>query len=139
MIRAARATWVALASANAFVLGAARALTPDPSGVGTHLQLGLPRCGFLAWTGLPCPACGLTTSFAHMAHGEIAQAASAHALGVPLFAIALVSVPLCVWAGVRELPPFETFARVHAAEGCKLIAVIGFVYWCARLTWIVMH
>jgi hypothetical protein len=121
------------------VLGIARALTPDPSGVGTHLQLGLPRCGFLALTGLPCPACGLTTAFAHMARGELAQAASAHALGVLLFALTLGSIPLGVWAGVRELPPSETFRRLRAAQSCTALALLGLVYWCARVTWIVVH
>jgi hypothetical protein len=136
---AARTSWFGMAAASAMLLGIARALTPDPSGVGTHLQLGLPRCGFLRLTGLPCPACGLTTAFAHMARGEIAQAASANALGVLLFAIVCSSIPLGVWAGVRDLPLSETCTRLHAAEGCRAIAIIGLVYWCARVTWIVVH
>jgi hypothetical protein len=28
------------------------------------------RCEFLYRTGLPCPSCGMTTSFSHMAHGQ---------------------------------------------------------------------
>src|SRR4051794_12249344 len=80
----ARSTWFGFAAVSAIVLGIARLLSPDPSGVGTHLQLGLPRCGFLALTGLPCPACDLTTAFAHMARGEIAAAASVNAFGVLL-------------------------------------------------------
>lgn len=138
-MNATRTTWFGTAASSAILLGIARALTPDPSGIGTHLQLGLPRCGFLWLTGLPCPACGLTTAFAHMARGEIAQAASANALGVLLFAIACSSIPLGVWAGVRELPLSETFRRLHAAESCSAIAIIGLVYWCARVTWIVVH
>ena len=114
-------------------------LTPDPSGVGTHVQLGLPRCGFLAITGLPCPACGLTTAFAHMARGEVASACGANAFGVLLFAIIALALPLGVWAGVRKLPIVETFARVHAAQSGGVIILVGFVYWCARVTWIVVH
>ena len=132
-------TWFGIAAASAAVLGIARVLTPDPSGVGTHVQLGIPRCGFLAITGLPCPACGLTTAFAHMARGEIGGALDANALGVLLFAIVCVMLPFGVWAGVRELPLFETFARVRAAQSCGMIAALGFVYWCARVTWIVVH
>jgi hypothetical protein len=134
-----RSTWFGLATVSAIVLGIARALTPDPSGVGTHLQLGLPRCGFLSLTGLPCPACGLTTAFAHMARGEIAAAASVNAFGVLLFAIVCGAIPLAVWAGVRELPLSQTFARLHAAKSGSAIAIMGLVYWCARVTWIVAH
>lgn len=134
-----RITWFSVAAASAAVLAIARALTPDPSGHGTHLQLGLPRCGFLLITGMPCPACGLTTAFAHMARGEIARAASANAFGVLLFAIAVLAIPFGVWAGVRELPPTETLARVHAAKSGSAIAIVGLLYWCARVTWIVAH
>jgi hypothetical protein len=138
-MNASRATWFGIAGSSAAVLAIARALTPDPSGIGTHLQLGLPRCGFLALTGLPCPACGLTTAFAHMARADFAAAVSANALGVLLFVLACASVPLGVWAGVRKLPPRETFARLHAAESGAAIALAALVYWCARVTWIVVH
>ena len=47
------------------VLWIATLLQPDPSGIGTHHQLGLNPCGFLTEIGYPCPMCGMTTSFAH--------------------------------------------------------------------------
>ena len=45
-------------------------LTPDPSGAGTHRQLGQPSCTMLVVTGYPCPTCGMTTAFAHAVRGE---------------------------------------------------------------------
>lgn len=45
-------------------------ITPDPRGFGTHEQLGMPPCHFLAWTGIPCPGCGVTTSVSLAAHGD---------------------------------------------------------------------
>ena len=69
------------------MLAIARALTPDPSGFGTHTQLGLPPCGFLRLTALPCPLCGLTTAFAHMARLQLTSALHAHVLGPLLFAL----------------------------------------------------
>jgi uncharacterized protein DUF2752 len=49
-------------------------LTPDPRGVGTHEQLGLPPCQTLALFGFPCPFCGMTTAFTHMARGQVWEA-----------------------------------------------------------------
>jgi hypothetical protein len=48
-------------------------IQPDPRGFGTHEQLGMSPCHFLAFTGLPCPGCGVTTSVALAAHGSFAQ------------------------------------------------------------------
>jgi len=74
-------------------------LTPRPEGHGTHQQLGLPPCMFLARTGYPCPSCGLTTSFAAMAHGQAGQAFAAHAAG-PVLMLAMAALGL---AGLGEL------------------------------------
>ena len=52
----------------ALVLFLAWWLSPDPRGYGTHEQLGLPPCSAELLFGLPCPFCGMTTSFSLMAH-----------------------------------------------------------------------
>lgn len=49
------------------VLATAIWLEPSQAGHGTHTQLGLNSCSFLTYSGLPCPMCGATTSFALMA------------------------------------------------------------------------
>lgn len=56
------------------VLGIATWLEPAVGGHSTHTQLGLSPCTFLAITGIPCPMCGATTSFALMADGRWADA-----------------------------------------------------------------
>lgn len=60
------------------ILATARWLTPNPRGLGTHEQLGLPPCGFYLWYGLPCPSCGMTTSWAWLARGELEAACRQH-------------------------------------------------------------
>jgi hypothetical protein len=116
------------------VLVVARALAPDPSLVGTHVQLGLPPCAFLAWTGVPCPTCGLTTAFAHMARLEITMAARAHWLGPLLFALNVAALPLCAFACVRALPFAQVIKRLRLARVAAIIAAAATVGWFARLS-----
>jgi hypothetical protein len=101
------------------LLGTAASLEPDPRGFGTHEQLGLPPCGFEDRTGIPCPTCGVTTSFAHFARGQVLEAFRVHAgaaagfvllAGVTLLAALRLAVAwpdLSRWrrAGVRVVLP----------------------------------
>ncbi|MBI1850834.1 MAG: DUF2752 domain-containing protein [Planctomycetes bacterium] len=75
------------------MLSVARSLEPDPRGFGTHEQLGLPPCGFASQTGMPCPTCGMTTSFAHFARGHVVDALRSNAFGAVAF-LAVVAVTL---------------------------------------------
>jgi len=81
------------------ILVTACSLTPRACGYGTHEQMGLPACSFLARTGLPCPTCGVTTSVAAMAHGRLAAALHAQAFGVLMFA----AVAFLAVVGTTEL------------------------------------
>ncbi len=76
------------------VMGIARVVKPDPRGYGTHEQLGLPPCSFRMLTGVACPSCGMTTSFAYVARGELRRAASTNLAGCLL---ALGTVALAPW------------------------------------------
>ena len=66
------------------VLCIAASLHPDPAGHGTHEQLGLPPCAFLAAAGYPCPTCGMTTAFSHAAHLHLVTAFRTHPFGAAL-------------------------------------------------------
>ncbi|MFM7056685.1 MAG: DUF2752 domain-containing protein [Planctomycetota bacterium] len=71
----------------------ARVLNPDASGLGTHRQLGLPPCAFLRATGMVCPQCGLTTSFALLVRGRTGEALRANPAGPVLAGILLAAWP----------------------------------------------
>ncbi|MCP4807311.1 MAG: DUF2752 domain-containing protein [Proteobacteria bacterium] len=73
------------------VLGVAAWLDADPAGHGTHKQLGLGTCTILAMTGWPCPMCGMTTTFTHMAHGSVLDAVVTQPFGVVLFLLTLAT------------------------------------------------
>jgi hypothetical protein len=131
--RAERAQWGVLGAAALAVLAIARGLDPDPSGMGTHVQLGLPPCSFLVMTGLPCPTCGLTTAFAYMARLEITHALAANAIGPVLFGLTLASVPLCAWGCATAHPLSDTIKRLRLMRLVAIIAAAVAVSWLSRL------
>lgn len=65
-----RLTALMVALAALSVLVTASLLQPSPQGTGTHLKMGFERCQFLRTTNLPCPSCGMTTSFSWFARGN---------------------------------------------------------------------
>lgn len=82
----------------------AATLTPDPSGMGTHTQLGLLQCGFEVVTGYPCATCGCTTAFAHAAHGSLWQSLLTQPFGA-LLALALAMLTLVfAWSACTNMP-----------------------------------
>jgi Protein of unknown function (DUF2752) len=62
----------------------------------THRQLGLPECTFKQVTGLPCPSCGMTTSFALTIRGDLSDAMRANSVGVMLALTLLAAIPWCI-------------------------------------------
>lgn len=91
-----RLTYFFLVALAGFALLTARLLKPATQGFGTHEQLGLPPCIFLKLTGIPCPNCGLTTSFAHSARLHFFQAFITQPFGVIAFCLTLTSIPFFI-------------------------------------------
>lgn len=91
-------TWVGRCSALVIGLGALAVLVvalwlrPDGKGIGTHQQLGLDRCQFEARTGLPCPTCGMTTSFSYFVRGRWLASAYVQPMGTVLAFVAAMTV-----------------------------------------------
>jgi hypothetical protein len=67
----------------------------------THRQLGLPRCNSVEYFGKPCPACGMTTSFALLTHGDVVNSLKANWVGTLLCAGIIVVTPWAVASAVR--------------------------------------
>jgi len=83
-----RLPWLLLPLIFMAIVWVVSRLSPNASGLGTHQGLGLPPCPLHYFTGIPCPACGLTTSWAHLLRGDWALAWQTHPLG-PLFFLLL--------------------------------------------------
>lgn len=81
------------------VLVVASRLAPSASGSGTHRQLGLPPCGWVQSFNRPCPTCGMTTAFAHAAHGRLDSAFVAQPMGAVLSIVTAAGF----WASIHVL------------------------------------
>ncbi len=80
-----RALAILILAPSAVALAVAAWLDPDPAGFGTHRQLGLGGCTLYQLTGIPCPTCGMTTSFTLAVHGHPWAAFLAQPFGFVLF------------------------------------------------------
>jgi hypothetical protein len=88
----------------------------------THRQLGLPPCTFKVVTGLPCPSCGMTSSFALLMHGDLLNSLRANAVGTLLAVVCLAYIPwalLCAARGRRYL--------IMSLEGTLIRLVVVFL------------
>ncbi len=130
---AARLAWATMGAVAWAVLVASAWLRPDARGFGTHQQLGLPPCTFQAMTHVPCPGCGLTTSFAYMAHGHILRAFGAHLMGPFLFAITLAVALLAPWALRRAYPLTRVVEHPATTAAFAIALVAGMITFGARL------
>ncbi len=91
-----RATALASSVGCLALLITAAKLIPSPTGVGTHTELTMPPCAFLARTGVPCPTCGMTTSFAWFVRGNWLASFYVQPMG---FVLAMLAVAV-FWAGL---------------------------------------
>lgn len=73
------------------VMVIAARLVPSPTGMGTHTQLGLDQCQFALRTGLPCPTCGMTTSFSWFARANFPASVYVQPMGAFLALGAVVT------------------------------------------------
>lgn len=96
-----RLTAAALALGLLALLSVAAFLKPDPRGLGTHQQFGLPPCTFRFLFGRPCPTCGMTTSWAHVVRGQLIGALRANVGGALLAMLAVMSVPWLAGSAAR--------------------------------------
>lgn len=112
--RGDRIGWGALAGILLSLLMIAIFLKPNPDGLGTHQQLGLPPCTFQYLVGVRCPACGMTTSWAYLMKGYIFKAfetsCSGTLLGMLALAVSIVSLSKCLSGTSPPNSNFPTFA-----------------------------
>jgi len=112
------------------VLVIAAWLPPSPSGMGTHARsLGLPPCSFLKTTGLPCPSCGMTTSFSWFAKGNLPASLYVQPMGAVLALLAAA----CVWGGayvaISGRPAYRLLTLVPTRYTLLPLLFLGILAW----------
>jgi hypothetical protein len=138
--RGERITCAVLAVVAFSVLGVALWLNPSPEGHGTHQALGMAPCGWMVAFGMPCPSCGMTTAFAHAAHGSLLASVRVQPMGFILAlgtaATALVGTYVAMTGsrlghvlGDRLTPRFLLALGIFAllSWGWKIAVVRGFL------------
>ena len=131
--RADQVSTVILGFALAVPLAVACCLEPNPLNRGTHEQLGLPPCSMVVLFGHRCPACGMTTAWAHLVRGHWVDAFRANVGGALLGILDLIAVPWLFVSAVRGrwlgwVPDSTLLAWVIGA-----IMLVTLVDWGARL------
>ena len=130
-VRDPRLTWwvrgvlVVMAMGFALVFGVALSLNPydadgSPRTMATHTQLGLPPCNMVTLIGKPCPACGMTTSFALLVRGDVPASLSANWAGTLLALFWMSLIPWAAWGAVRG-----KYLFVRSGEALTTVAVVA--------------
>lgn len=99
---AERVAHLCIALACWSLLGLSLWLQPAGAGLGTHEQMGFAPCGFHVRYGIPCPTCGMTTSFALLVRGRVWEAFVVQPAGAVLALLTVAAaliLPITAWRG----------------------------------------
>lgn len=129
------------------VLGVAVGLNPylDDAGetlpagqgrtLGTHRQLGLPPCQFLVMSGLPCPSCGMTTSFALLMRGDLAGSWRANGVGTLMALYGVTAIPLALYGALAGRLPVVRSVERWALASVGLFLPLLMARWLWVVAW----
>lgn len=115
------------------LLGLGRALRPDPRGWGTHEQLGFRSCYPMSHWNVPCPGCGVTTSVALVARGELGSALRAQPLGPLLVLATLGGAGWALIGHQRGRDLGDELARLRWRRVARLAALALALAWAFKL------
>jgi hypothetical protein len=109
--RIVRLSLLAIAALLAGIFAIAFWLNPydsdgKPRTMATHTQLGMPPCNFVILTGKPCPACGMTTSFALLVRGDVSASLRANWTGTLIAVLWALTMVWAIAGGIAGRPLF---------------------------------
>jgi sugar phosphate permease len=89
--------------------------------VGTHEALGLSPCGWIAGFGIPCPTCGMTTSFSLAVRGSLWASFRVQPMGCALAVLTAAAAVTCAYVAA-------TGSRIGHVLGARItprVLVVG--------------
>jgi hypothetical protein len=116
------------------ILALAAWLRPDPNGMGTHTQLGLPPCTLSSLTGLRCPGCGMTTSWALVMDGDFETALGTNLGGTLLCWLSMISSPWLLAMAISGRRSRDGWFPWFALLGVAAALGISIIEWIWRLS-----
>jgi hypothetical protein len=122
---------VALSCLGALVVAAR--VTPSPSGVGTHTALHYKPCDFLARTGVPCPSCGMTTSFAWFARGNLLASFYVQPMGMVLALLTAATFWVALYMAITGIPALNLVSIVPAKYYLFPVFALAVAAWAWKM------
>ena len=104
-------------------------LSPSPTGLGTHRQLGLPRCGWIVTADIPCPTCGMTTAFSYTVRGQIFLALKTQPFGTFLALCVVVTGIFAFAMAITGRPDPTHLYRLMTTKTLFIFAGVAALAW----------
>ena len=135
--RYARVGLLSIAAVLACVFAAAFYINPyapdgSPRTMATHTQLGMPPCNFVVMMGKPCPACGMTTSFALLVRGDVLASLRANWAGTVIAVLWALTMVWALASGIKNRMLFLPRGRGELI----LTVTVGVVLTLMLIRWV---
>jgi hypothetical protein len=124
-----RAVALLVAGSCLSLLVTAAWVTPSPSGFGSHQRLGLKSCQFLKTGGVPCPSCGMTTSFAWFVRGNILASFYVQPMGFVLATAAAMTVWGALYVAMTGKPAYLLLGFIPVRYTLLPALLFGVMAW----------
>jgi hypothetical protein len=125
----ARLLALGIAAGCLSLLVTAARLQPSRTGTDTHRGLGMPACEFMRRTGIPCPSCGMTTSFAWFVRGKLAASLYVQPTGTLLAALACCTVWVGLYVAITGRPVYRLFGLTSGRYLYMPVLVFALAAW----------
>lgn len=128
-----------IASGCLSALVTASRVAPNPSGIGTHQRLGLQQCQFLVRTGLPCPSCGMTTSFTHFVRGQFWTSFYVQPAGLALAIVTTMLFWACLYIAATGCPVHRLLGMIPTTMWMMALFGVGLFGWAWKIFFYLGH